>query len=173
MVLDLRKYLAAQHETGSVSSQMDIADTGVNGERLFPEKVSAQAAFTGFSGTVKLDLQIRGEMVTECDRCGKQLRIPVKLDVQHILTPELAEEDNEGEMIEVDLSAFDLDELVYSDIVLSLPTKILCREDCKGICPDCGRDLNAGSCDCDKKKVDPRMEVLRQLLDKDSSDFEE
>lgn len=167
MVIDLRKYLAVQNEAGSVSYQMNIGDTGVNGEKLFPVPVSVDAQFSGFSGTVKLELRVKGEMVTECDRCGRELHLPVQLDVWHILTPELSEEDNEGEMLEVDMAAFDLDELAYSDIMLSLPTKILCREDCKGLCPDCGRDLNTGSCDCDKKKVDPRMEVLRQLLDAD------
>lgn len=173
MVLDLRKYLAAQNETGSVSHRMDIGDTGVNGEKLFQAPLSVQAKFAGFSGTVKLEMQISGEMVTACDRCGKRLCVPINLDVLHILAPELSDEDDEGEMIEVDFSAFDLDELVYSDIMLSLPTKVLCGEDCKGLCPVCGRDLNTDSCDCDKKKVDPRMEMLRQLLDEDSSDFEE
>jgi len=173
MVIDLRKYLAVQNETGSVSYQVHIDDTGVNGEKLFPAPVSADAGFSGFSGTVRLKLQLKSEMVTVCDRCGKELHIPIELDSWHILTPELAEADNEGEMIEVDMAAFDLDELVYSDIMLSLPTKILCREDCKGLCPECGRDLSTGSCDCDKKKVDPRMEILRRLLDEDSSNFEE
>lgn len=173
MVIDIWKYLAAQNETGLVSYRLDIGDTGTNGEKLFPEPVSTEASFFGFSGTVKLELKIKGEMTANCDRCGSQMRIPIELDLQHILTPELSEEDNEGEMIEVEVSAFDLDELVYSDIMLSLPTKILCREDCKGLCSHCGKDLNTGSCDCDKKRVDPRMEVLRQLLNEDSSDFEE
>jgi uncharacterized protein len=44
----------------------------------------------------------------------------------------------------------------------------LCREDCKGICPQCGKNLNLGPCDCKVENVDPRLEILKQLLDTDS-----
>ena len=49
--------------------------------------------------------------------------------------------------------------------ILDMESKFLCREDCKGLCPVCGRNLNLGSCDCGKK-IDPRFAVLEQLLDK-------
>lgn len=58
---------------------------------------------------------------------------------------------------------FDLDELLREDILLSLPTKVLCKSDCKGLCPMCGADLNNGPCGC-KKPVDPRLAVLQDLL---------
>ena len=59
----------------------------------------------------------------------------------------------------------DLDELVMSDLLLTLPMKHLCREDCKGLCAQCGKNLNEGDCGCIKKPVDPRLEALRKLLD--------
>ena len=58
----------------------------------------------------------------------------------------------------------DLDELIYSDIILLTPTKFLCKEDCKGLCPTCGKNLNEGDCACAKQQTDPRLEALRQLL---------
>ena len=57
----------------------------------------------------------------------------------------------------------DLDELVRADLLLELPTKVLCREDCKGLCPKCGKDLNFGPCDC-KKEIDPRWQALSDLF---------
>ena len=58
-----------------------------------------------------------------------------------------------------------LKELVLSDLLLNLPMKHLCREDCKGLCPGCGVNLNREPCRC-KKQVDPRWAALEQLLDK-------
>lgn len=61
--------------------------------------------------------------------------------------------------------ALDLDEVCEGDIFLELPSKFLCRPDCKGLCPVCGKDLNEGQCQCDTKRIDPRLEVLKKLLD--------
>ena len=52
----------------------------------------------------------------------------------------------------------------YPDIVMGLPTKVLCKDDCRGLCPDCGKDLNLGDCGCQKKEVDPRLAALADLL---------
>ena len=59
----------------------------------------------------------------------------------------------------------ELDEVVITDILLNLPQKNLCKEDCKGLCPTCGVNLNTGSCACSGKTVDPRLEILKQLMD--------
>ena len=58
----------------------------------------------------------------------------------------------------------DLDDLVVSDILLSLPTKIICKEDCEGLCPSCGINRNVDTCECQKKQVDPRLAKLGELL---------
>ena len=59
----------------------------------------------------------------------------------------------------------ELDDVVISDIFLSLPSKNLCRDDCKGLCQICGQNLNNGECSCDKRQTDPRLEILKQLID--------
>ena len=58
-----------------------------------------------------------------------------------------------------------LDDLLETEFILDMPTKFLCREDCKGVCPKCGKNLNDGECDC-RPDVDPRFAALAQLLDK-------
>ena len=54
---------------------------------------------------------------------------------------------------------------VEADLILSLPFKNLCREDCRGLCPICGKNLNEGLCGCRPQTADPRLEILRQLID--------
>lgn len=81
--------------------------------------------------------------------------------------PEIVED---VELEEADLDVFFYDEPVFpfeaivrEQALFSLPMKPLCREDCRGLCPECGKDLNAGDCACDKRTRDPRLEVLKNL----------
>ena len=73
--------------------------------------------------------------------------------------------DFSDDRIEVQGYSLDLDDLIMNDILLELPTKLLCRDDCMGLCPECGKNLNDGTCSCRKETVDPRLAVLKQLLD--------
>ena len=69
------------------------------------------------------------------------------MPVEHILVTSLNNEDN-GEFVLVDNYQLPLDSLVEADLILSLPSKDLCREDCRGLCPHCGKDQNEGLCGC-------------------------
>ena len=60
----------------------------------------------------------------------------------------------------------DMDEPLREQIEMEFPVRFLCKEDCKGLCQRCGKDLNHGPCGCDKKEVDPRLEPLRALLER-------
>jgi len=62
-----------------------------------------------------------------------------------------------------DGEAIDVDEIVKEQIVLAVPTRMLCREDCKGICPECGADRNKGDCNCATNDIDPRWAALKDL----------
>ena len=87
------------------------------------------------------------------------------MNFEHILVHELAGEDEEEFIVCGDYT-LDLDELVAMDILLELPTRFLCREDCKGLCPKCGTNLNESTCNCSQEKeVDSRLSVLLTLLD--------
>ena len=115
------------------------------------------------TGIVSLEAVADYTLDTSCDRCACAVLRKESLEISHFLVNELNDEDND-EYYLVESMNFDLDSLVREDILLSLPTKILCREDCKGICPYCGTNLNEKQCDC-KKPVDPRLEALRKFLD--------
>ena len=64
-------------------------------------------------------------------------------------------------------------ELVYSEVIVSLPMKHLCNEECKGICFKCGKNLNEGECDCPKKDIDPRLAPLQAILDRMKAEQQE
>ena len=72
--------------------------------------------------------------------------------------------EDEDEMTVIPDMKLDLEEFCYDEILLSLPTKFLCDENCKGLCPTCGQDLNQGECSCNEKEIDPRLAALAELL---------
>ena len=74
--------------------------------------------------------------------------------------------DDDGDYIETPDYRLELDDLVLSDILLELPLKYLCSDDCKGLCERCGKNLNEGECDCKGKEIDPRLAVLQKWVDK-------
>ena len=64
----------------------------------------------------------------------------------------------------------DLDEAIREELLLSFPMRILCQEDCPGLCPKCGKPKRLGDCGCPTWEPDPRLAVLKQLLDKNEED---
>lgn len=125
------------------------------------------------SGTVRNTagvLVMKGELSTcihgVCDRCASDFDREVRLPIDVVLVRELANEDSEDEWVFplVDDGA-DLDEIVRTVFVLNMDSKMLCKDDCKGLCCRCGKNLNEGPCACEKE-LDPRFAALRQLLNK-------
>jgi uncharacterized protein len=121
------------------------------------------------------DVRLRGEIkaaiCAPCDRCLNEVKIPVEIPFDLFYAPAGAGADQAGEreLRERDLDfavyendQIDLDELVLEQLELSLPSRVLCREECRGLCPQCGADLNVEQCDC-KPQIDPRWQVLADL----------
>lgn len=107
----------------------------------------------------------------ECDRCLQQIELPVNADFAlEYITGSEYESSDVAELTEDELSvsvfdgdALDIDEIVKEQIVLAVPTRMLCRDDCKGICPECGIDKNTGECQCVTDDIDPRWAALKNL----------
>ena len=143
----------------------------------FDERVKLVEPVT-VKGKVRLagpEVFVNGHIETrvqvECDRCLKQIEIPVNagFDLQYIpgaeyesgATAELTEEVMALSVF--DGETIDVDEIVKEQILLAVPTRMLCQPDCKGICPVCGTDKNTGECECETKEVDPRWAGLKNL----------
>ena len=99
-----------------------------------------------------------------CDRCGKEFLQDKEITYSCMLAEELQNEDNDEIVLLTD-GEVDLGDLARTAFILGMDTKTLCSEDCKGLCPGCGVNLNQEPCRC-KKQADPRWAALEQLLDK-------
>ena len=126
-------------------------------------KAKVKGSVKNQTGIVSLTAKVSFLIDTLCDRCAAQVKKENTVEVEHILVSQLNDTDNDNFFL-LESMHFNLDELIREDILLSLPTKILCREDCKGLCPYCGTNLNEKQCGC-KKPVDPRLEALKQFLE--------
>ncbi|MCM1106398.1 MAG: DUF177 domain-containing protein [Blautia sp.] len=108
------------------------------------------------------------ETVIPCSRCLTEVRTPIHFDIDKRLRIE-GDTLVDDEMEEPDyLNGFDLDveKLVYAEILVNWPMKVLCRDDCKGVCRVCGMNLNEGACSCQKTELDPRMAAIQDIYDK-------
>ena len=106
-------------------------------------------------------------VVIPCDRC--LCDVDTRLDLHIDKEAEIRPADQEGieELVETEYIFgynLDVDELVYSEILVNWPMKTLCKESCKGICRKCGANLNHGTCDCDTEELDPRMAAIRDIF---------
>ena len=122
--------------------------------------IENKAGIVSFSG--KADFVI----TADCDRCAESFSRDMTVEFEHILVSELQSDESDDYII-VEGMKLDADSLLREDIILSLPTQLLCREDCKGLCHICGANLNNKQCGC-KKPVDSRFAVLMQLLEDDN-----
>jgi uncharacterized protein len=130
------------------------------------------------SGRIKRDehqVRVRGKIraraEVDCDRCLTPISVPVEtaFDVTYVPATEYATEET-AELHEEDmnLSVFDgeaieLDDLVREQVLLALPTRALCRDECQGLCPTCGINKNRDACACESKETDPRWTALKDL----------
>jgi uncharacterized protein len=134
-----------------------------------PATVNGKIRLSGNEVFVNGHVETRAQV--ECDRCLKPVELPVSADFEvEYITGSEYESSAAAELTEAEMSvsvfdghAIDVDEIVKEQILLAVPTRMLCREDCKGICPQCGTDRNTGECECVTDDIDPRWAALKNL----------
>ena len=121
------------------------------------------------------DVRLQGSVVAraevDCDRCLKQVSVPIETEFDVTYVPAAAYVENEAaELQEEDLGlsvyedeVIDIDELVREQVLLTLPSRALCGEDCRGLCPVCGANRNENPCECESKETDSRWGALKDL----------
>lgn len=163
MVLDLKQIFDLPGEELAFDCELDLADYELFGVRPFVTPVSIKGKVSNESGIVTLRYTAGFSMRIPCDRCLEDFDRDELFSFEEILVTE--ESPSHDEYIAVEDMRLDIGELCIADILLSLPTKQLCREDCAGLCPVCGGNRNFVNCNCQQKEADPRLAALGKLLD--------
>ena len=165
MLLNVKKVVNTPGERMDFSFEMDLSDVEFGGQYPIQRPVVATGEVRNIAGMVLLTFTAETVLRSVCDRCMKTFDNPKTVSGQFMLAEEVQDEEND-DIILLENDELDLGELAKTVFILEMDTKTLCSEDCKGLCPKCGADLNRGPCGC-RPDTDPRLAVLAQLLNKD------
>ena len=124
-------------------------------------KSSGDVASHGGYMELKADTVLEANVI--CARCGEEFPWSYTFSTVRPVTKTLTDKDN-GEYIFAEDSYIDLTAVFEGEVLLELPAKLLCEEECKGLCAVCGFNLNKGICGCTEKVIDPRLEALKAFL---------
>ncbi len=128
--------------------------------------VTLKGEIVNVGGSLELQAEGRAKLERICDRCTEQftteILFPLKERMKKAESMEAVQED--PDLLLIEGNTIDLTELAYSGLYLNLPSKALCSDDCKGLCPQCGQNWNLGKCSCDDRPTDPRFDILDQFL---------
>jgi uncharacterized protein len=166
MRLGLSQIIDRPGESISYSAVVDLSDLQYG--TCFPvtEPVKASGTVRNTAGVLVMKGTITTCIHGICDRCAAEFDREMELPIDAVLVTELANEENEDEWVfTLEGDSADLDDIVRTIFVLNMDSKLLCSDDCKGMCCRCGKNLNEGPCSCEKE-IDPRLAALKQLLNK-------
>lgn len=162
MRLNLQKII---HVPGAVipfEFQMDLSQEEFFGAFPITRPVEVSGTVKNVADLLVLEGEASSVLDYTCDRCmggfSREKLVPL-----HYLLAETLEDEEDDEIVLLEDGEVDLEELAFTAFILDMDTKHLCSEDCKGLCPGCGANLNEEPCRC-KKQVDPRWAALEQLL---------
>lgn len=161
MLLDLRKLFSNPDGACTCTFSIDLSKADFPGYRLAePCSGTLEPVWEGH----RLLLRLKAETVVlaECARCLKPVRQSFSIERSILLRESDWMQSDEDLPLTAD-GRLDVDELVYTELVLSVPSVFVCDEECKGICPVCGKERAQG-CTCEKNVTDGRSSIVKQLL---------
>jgi uncharacterized protein len=169
MRIELENLEGGKSEFAHVYNPDELNPVDERVKLIAPARVNGKIRLAG--NEVFLNGHVDTRAQVECDRCLQPVEIPVSADFElEYISGSEYETSAAVELTEAEMSvsvfdgkAIDVDEIVKEQILLAVPTRMLCREDCKGICPQCGTDLNADKCECITDDIDPRWAALKIL----------
>ena len=173
MKLDLRPLLAGdrllefEYELPLVCDPEDTTSFlyGVG----FPSPMKVKGEITNTAGYMRMTLSMSVDYQAECARCLSPVSGCFALNLEKtVATKDVLgdlDEDKLDDYAIIEDGFLDMDEPLREQIEMEFPVRFLCKEDCKGLCQKCGKNLNEGRCDCPEKDVDPRLLPLQKILD--------
>ncbi len=164
--MELRKL---RFETAYPPGEIDFLDSQLR--QASPLEVKGTAELLGATEEIRLRGHLAVRMESECDRCLETARFPIDIDFDLFYRPEgtgIGSDEIELEPGETEIAYYsgeglELNDILREQVLLALPMQRVCRDECKGICPLCGKDRNEADCGCTIEPVDDRWAALKSL----------
>ena len=164
MTIDVSSILKEIGGRIAIDGSVTMPDTEFLGEYHFSEPLSVKGSVSNNGKSLILKAVADGEMTTSCARCMKEITVPVRFRLDENLARDDGEVSEDEDVILFTDTVFEIDDIVLDNFLMNTTGKYLCREDCKGLCPTCGADLNEGDCGCSKENIDPRWASLLDIM---------
>ncbi|MEW9094010.1 MAG: DUF177 domain-containing protein [Clostridiaceae bacterium] len=127
----------------------------------FLKPVKLKGEFNLIGDTISLNGTVTTTLELTCSRCLVKFAKKVEIPIEEKLSKE---ENKDDDYIFIEGDVIDITEIIENNIIVSLPIKMLCNEECKGLCPDCGVNLNDSACNCGENNIDPRLAKLKDFF---------
>jgi uncharacterized protein len=173
MKLDLRNMLAGECRSFDVDFQLTPFDYsedrtsnlwGVH----FSTPLKVVGRITNSAGYMRLSVEASIDYIAPCSRCLSDVSGSFSFTLEKTVAPknilESEDEDKLDDYVVIEDGFLDIDDMLLELLELDFPYKLLCKDDCLGLCSHCGKDLNEGPCNCSQKEIDPRLAPLQKLL---------
>jgi len=181
MQLELKQVFSEEGFRLSFEGELDLSDEELYGAFPYVKPIILRGTVENKSAVVMLRYHASVGFSRECDRCLDPAEAMLEYDFEHVLVAveekgkhaaakknqdesDILSDDRSDELVFVPDFRLELDDVAREDILLETPTRFLCRQECKGLCPKCGCNLNHAQCNCDLSQPDPRLAALRDLL---------
>ena len=165
--LDMRAILAGECEVFRFTCHNDFwpeqgwADVKVS-------LVNMRGQITNNAGYIRLEGEISVDFRTPCARCAAELErtLTFRVEKDIVVQDQLNNEEDGDDYLIVTNGSLNLRTLMEEEVCLQFPSRILCKEDCRGLCSKCGKNLNEGPCSCPEREIDPRLAPLSKWKEK-------
>ena len=138
--------------------------------------VCVEGRISDSGSCLHLRLDVEAEYSALCDRCADDMRGSVKTSLERMVAEEgSVEDENRDDYFIACDGMLDLDLEIAEELMLAFPSQMLCRDDCRGVCPVCGQNFNYGECGCAAaaaEEIDPRWQALAKLLEEQKKEEE-
>lgn len=174
MVLDLTSLLSGK--SSRIDFEYEITNTDDEENAILPPDdvsftapVRVKGVVTDNAGYMSLNATAEIDYASRCARCLEDIFGTFILEFNRIVVASgTLQDETKDEYVVVKGGKLDIDHQLVEDLMLEFPTRLLCKEECAGLCSKCGKNLNFGACDCPKKKeIDPRLAILQKILEND------
>ena len=167
MLVNLSKVFQGDEKAKQLQLEFDFSNEEISWDATFEQPVKAELNLYKDYGGTTVKLNVQATAVCSCARCLKLFERSFDFSRDIVITPDILTQSDPEYPVSSD-NILDVKQLVYQELSLEIPNALLCAEDCQGLCQYCGRPKTE-NCGCEDKQVDPRLLVLKQLLEQDDN----
>ncbi len=130
----------------------------------FFEPLKVEGTISNNDTTIILDADVHTEFITECARCMEDAAANMDFHIEESFIRDDDEENADEDVRTYSGHSLEIDAIIAENFLMNVETGYLCRPDCKGLCPNCGKNLNEGECNCADSQIDPRWAGLLDIM---------